>query len=116
VSGLASSFGLGTTTRSASATDLAGNSATTSMSFTVVVTPPDVGPIVNPANGHSYYLLAAEPRENRADVSGTSPRIGATVHPPVVETGGQRWRALGSLVFETHARHGSSCALVDGGD
>jgi len=58
VSGPASSFGLGTTTLSASATDLAGNTGTGSTSFTVVVTPPDVGPIVNPANGHRYYLLA----------------------------------------------------------
>jgi hypothetical protein len=57
-SGLASSFGLGTTTLSASATDLAGNIGTGSTSFTVVATPPEVGPIVNPANGHSYYLLA----------------------------------------------------------
>ncbi len=58
--GPASSFGLGTTVLSASATDLAGNTGTGSTSFSVVVTPPDVGPIVNPANGHSYYLLVPE--------------------------------------------------------
>ena len=67
VSGPASSFGLGTTTLSATATDLAGNSGTASTSFTVVVTPPDVGPIVNPANGHSYYLLAPASWDGRRE-------------------------------------------------